>query len=78
MQALGKVDEINHMVQAAIDRFGKVDILVNNAGLELRADFWDVSEKDYDLVLNVNLKAVFFATQSVVKHFIFLTTPDFF
>ena len=66
---LGKVDQINNLVQEAINRFGKVDILVNNAGLEKRADFWDITEDDYDLVLNVNLKAVFFATQAVVKHF---------
>lgn len=66
---LSKVDQINHLVQETIDHFGKVDILVNNAGLEKRADFWDVTEADYDLVLNVNLKAVFFATQAVVKHF---------
>ncbi len=66
---LSKVERINNLVQQGIDHFGKVDILVNNAGLEKRADFWDVTEADYDLVLNVNLKAVFFATQAVVKHF---------
>lgn len=66
---LSKVKQINHLVQKAIDHFGKIDILVNNAGLEKRADFWDVTESDYDLVMNVNLKAVFFATQAVVKHF---------
>ena len=66
---LSKVEQINDLVKETIDRFGKVDILVNNAGLEKRADFWDVTESDYDLVLNVNLKAVFFATQAVVKHF---------
>ena len=66
---LGKVDQINNLVQQAINNFGKVDILVNNAGLEKRADFWDITEEDYDLVLNVNLKAVFFAAQAVVKHF---------
>lgn len=72
---LGKVSEIDSLVQSTIDHFGKVDILVNNAGLELRADFWDVSEKDYDLVLDVNLKAVFFATQAVVKHFMATDSP---
>ncbi len=66
---LGQVDQINKMVQDSIDHFGKIDVLVNNAGLEKRADFWDVTEEDYDLVLDVNLKAVFFATQAVVKHF---------
>ena len=66
---LSKVDEINNLVNESINHFGKVDILVNSAGLEKRADFWDVTEADYDLVMNVNLKAVFFATQAVVKHF---------
>lgn len=66
---LSKVEQINNLVDEAINHFGKVDILVNNAGLEKRADFWDVTESDYDLVMNVNLKAVFFATQAVVKHF---------
>lgn len=72
---LSKVEEINHLIQQTIDHFGKVDILVNNAGLEIRDDFWDVSEEDYDLVLNVNLKAVFFATQAVVKHFMATDNP---
>lgn len=57
-------------INAAFDHFGTADILVNNAGLERRADFWDVSEEEYDLVLNVNLKGVFFTTQAVVKHWI--------
>lgn len=66
---LGKVEQIDNLVKESIDRFGKVDILVNSAGLEKRADFWDVTEADYDLVMNVNLKGVFFATQAIVKHF---------
>lgn len=66
---LSKIEQINNLVGESINHFGKVDILVNNAGLEKRADFWDVTEADYDLVLNVNLKAVFFATQAVVRHF---------
>lgn len=66
---IGKVAEINSLVDQSIQHFGQVDILVNNAGLELRDDFWDVSEDAYDKVMNVNLKAVFFATQAVVKHF---------
>ena len=66
---LSKAEQLNNLVQQGINHFGKVDILVNNAGLEKRAEFWNVSEEDYDLVMNVNLKAVFFATQAVVKHF---------
>jgi len=40
----------------------------HNAGLERRADFWDATEQDYDAVLNVNLKGLFFITQEFVKH----------
>ena len=38
------------------------------AGLERRVDFWDVSEADFDAVLNVNLKGLFFITQAFVKN----------
>jgi len=60
--------QARHFVETAFARLGAADILVNNAGLERRADFWDVTEQDYDLVLNVNLKGVFFTTQAVVRH----------
>lgn len=66
---LSKTEQINNLVQESINYFGRIDVLVNNAGLEKRADFWEVTEEDYNLVLDVNLKAVFFATQAVVKHF---------
>src|SRR5258705_7829920 len=49
-------------------QFGKIDVLVNNAGLERRADFWDATEADYDAVMNVNLKGVFFITQAFLKN----------
>jgi len=52
------------------DHFGTTDILVNNAGLERRSDFWEVSEQEYDMVLNVDLKAPFFITQAVVQRWI--------
>jgi glucose 1-dehydrogenase len=63
-------EQTRNFVAAALDRFGKADILVNNAGVERRAPFWEVSEQDYNLVLNVNLKGMFFTTQAVVQHWI--------
>jgi glucose 1-dehydrogenase len=55
-------------ISDVVAQFGKVDILINNAGLERHADFWDTTEADYDAVLNVNLKGVFFITQAFVQH----------
>jgi glucose 1-dehydrogenase len=62
-------------VTTLCDHFGRADVLVNNAGLERRSDFWEVSEQEYDLVLNVNLKAPFFITQAVVQRWIKAKRP---
>ena len=59
---------VRHLIDTAVDHFGELDILVNNAGVEVHAPFWEVTEEAYDRVLNVNLKAVFFATQAMVNH----------
>jgi glucose 1-dehydrogenase len=65
---VGKVTDGQYFIEQAVAALGKIDILVNNAGLEKRADFWDVTEEDFDAVLNVNLKGMFFVTQAVVRH----------
>ncbi len=65
---VGKVADGQRFINEVAGRFGRIDILVNNAGLERRADFWDVTEQDYDTVLDVNLKGPFFVTQAFVKH----------
>ena len=49
---------------------GRVDILVNNAGTIRRADALSFSEKDWDEVINLNLKSVFFLSQAVARQFI--------
>jgi glucose 1-dehydrogenase len=67
---LGNVEEVRQLITESIQHFGKLDILVNNAGIEKHAPFWEVTEADYDAVMNVNLKGVFFATQTFVQHLI--------
>lgn len=67
---LGSVSEIRQLITESIEHFGKVNILVNNAGIEKHAAFWGVTETDYDSVMNINLKGVFFATQAFVQHLI--------
>ncbi|MBW4468308.1 MAG: glucose 1-dehydrogenase [Pegethrix bostrychoides GSE-TBD4-15B] len=71
----GLVADVQRMVSDSVAHFGKLDILVNNAGIEKNADFWDVTEADYDAVMNVNLKGVFFATQAFAKHVMVTQQP---
>lgn len=65
---LGNVEEVRGLIYDSVRQLGPLDILVNNAGLEVRADFWNVTESDYDRVFAVNLKGVFFATQTFAQH----------
>ena len=65
---LAVVGEVSSLVDRAVAELGGLDLLVNNAGIEVHAAFADVREEDYDRVLAVNLKGVFFATQAFVRH----------
>jgi len=65
---LGRVPEVQRLVQESVRALGRLDILVNNAGVEKNADFWAVTEADYDHIMDVNLKGVFFGTQFFVRH----------
>ncbi|AJP58143.1 sugar dehydrogenase [Pandoraea vervacti] len=65
---VGRVDEDRAVIERAVAQMGRIDVLVNNAGVERRAAFLDVTEADYDLVMNVNLKGAFFLTQAFVRH----------
>lgn len=72
---LGRVEEVQRLVRESLERLDTLDILVNNAGVEKHADFWDVTEADYDFVIDVNLKGVFFTTQAFVRHLIDTKRP---
>jgi 2-deoxy-D-gluconate 3-dehydrogenase len=67
---LSDMTVIEGIVSKTIAAFSRVDILINNAGIIRRADAIEFSEKDWDDVLNVNLKAVFFLSQAVAKQYI--------
>jgi len=64
---VGDVREARDLVARGADALGGLDVLVNNAGVERHAPFWDVTEADFDAVLDVNLKGLFFATQAFVQ-----------
>lgn len=61
---------VKGIVENAIKSYGHIDILVNNAGTIRREDSINFSEKDWDDVININLKSLFFLTQECAKHFI--------
>ena len=65
---IASAEEATRLVQQSVERFRGLDILVNNAGVEKKSPIWEVTERDYDLVLDVNLKGPFFATQAMVRH----------
>ncbi len=65
---ISKVADTQRMIAESVKAFGGLDILVNNAGVEKHASFWEVTEADYDLVLDINLKGAFFTTQAFVRH----------
>lgn len=67
---VGYKDQVDRVFAAVLTRFGKVDILVNNAGIMRRADFLDLSEKDFDDVIRTNLKSVFLLGQITAKHMV--------
>ena len=65
---ISSVDQIHSMIKQTVDSLGGVDVLINNAGVEKHASIWEATEHDYDLVLTINLKGAFFASQAFVQH----------
>ena len=65
---LTSIAPVPGLVEEAVGAFGRLDILVNNAGLIRRADAVDFTEADWDLVMNINVKTVFFLCQSFGRY----------
>ena len=64
---LMSIESIPSIVKKTVDAFGKVDILINNAGTIRRTPAIDYSEKDWDEVMALNSKTVFFFSQAVAR-----------
>jgi 2-deoxy-D-gluconate 3-dehydrogenase len=67
---LGSIEGIPQLIEKAVGEFGHLDILVNNAGIIRREDAIEFSEKNWDDVMNVNSKTLFFMSQAVARQFI--------
>jgi glucose 1-dehydrogenase len=67
---VGKLVDLQRLVEAAVNGFGRVDIMVNNAGIETRTSVLDTSEDQYDRVMAINLKSAFFGAQIAARQMI--------
>lgn len=64
---VSRPDDVERMFNQAVDKFGRVDVLVNNAGVTRDNLLLRLEEKDWDLVLNVNLKGAFLCTKAAAR-----------
>lgn len=64
---IGQSDQVAEMFSQFAERYGSVDILINNAGINRDSAFLDMSEEDWDAVMNTNLKGPFLCSQAAAR-----------
>jgi glucose 1-dehydrogenase len=67
---VSNLDDLQRLVQEAVAKYGRLDVMVNNAGVETRTSILNTTPDDFDKVLDVNLRGVFFACQYAAKQMI--------
>ena len=72
---VSKADDINRMVQQAVEKFGKIDVLVNNAGIEHQSPFLEKTEEEWDATLAVDLKGPFLCSQAAARDMVRRSAP---
>ena len=65
---VSKLVEVQSAIDEAIGRMGSVDVVINNAGISIRHDFLDITPDEWNAVLDVNLKGVFYVAQTAARH----------
>lgn len=63
-------NQIRQMVKYVLDKYGKIDILINNAGISQTKIFTDITDEDWENVINTNLSSVFYTTREVLTNMI--------
>ncbi len=64
------LEPVERIIKESVEAMGKIDILVNNAGIIRREDALEFSEKDWDEVMDINLKTLFFMSQAAAKQYV--------
>lgn len=67
---VSKREEVKKLVDFTIKKFGKIDVLINNAGISQTKLFTDITDEEWNNMLNMNLNSVFYMSQEVTKHMI--------
>lgn len=67
---ISDINQVLSMVKYCIAKYNKIDVLVNNAGIAQQKLFTDISESDWNNMINTNLTGAFFCTKEVVKNMI--------
>lgn len=67
---LSRISEVKTLIETAAEEFGTIDVLVNNAGINIAKPALEVTEEDWDTVLDLNLKTAFFASQAAAPYMI--------
>ena len=65
---VSKKSDVENLIKKTLEKFGRIDIMVNNAGIYPYKPFLDLSEADWDKVIEINLKSVFLCSQEAAKH----------
>lgn len=67
---VSSASDVSHMIDEIVKKFGKIDVLVNNAGIAQQKLFTDISEDEWDRMIDNNLKSMFLVTKAVLPHMI--------
>ena len=65
---VGVTEDVNRLVEEAVREFGRIDILINNAAVAIGGNIMEMPEKDWDLLMNINLKSVYRTIKATLPH----------